>query len=139
VKFTRAVRKANVGFKSSYPVLFDKSTPFTPSIVGAKQFAWVETNSWWGLADYAAVMDYPVDADWYDIFERKQKWPHVVGLMAQSVSPSASEWVAKNVLLPVLGEGKERGSIHPVEISKRTYMYTAVNTHLFLDIPYKHG
>lgn len=140
VKWTRGIRKANVGFKSSYPVLFDEHTTFSPSVVGAKQFAWVPTNKWWGLADYAAMMGYPVDADWYEIFEHKKKWPYVIGLMAQSVSPYASEWVARNVLLPALGKRKEHGSI-PFESQPfdNCYLYNAMNNKLKLNIPYRHG
>lgn len=88
------------GFQSTKPAPIGVRELYTLSVVSGRYFIWQELNRWWGIDEYASVMDYPVGSV---VEVAEELGPHQAQvLMSKSVSPSAARFVFDNVYAPMV-------------------------------------
>lgn len=87
-------------FASSQPTMIRADAVHAPTVLSSREFAWQDSEEWWTVEEYAALMCYPVDetcavAD--ELGPREAKT-----LLSKSVSPSAALGVWQSVFEPTL-------------------------------------
>jgi hypothetical protein len=93
-------RRLTGTFASSIPTMIKAGSMHAPAVISSREFAWEDTDAWWTVEEYAALMCYPVEetcavAD--EFGPRRAKT-----MLAKSVSPSAAAGVWTEFFEPTL-------------------------------------
>ena len=88
-------------FRSMVPKIVQYNDQYALAVISRRVNVWHEDNRWWDFLEYAALMTYPLDKS-LRLLEIGKRPVDAEVLLAKSVAPAASQWVAENILLPWL-------------------------------------
>jgi len=111
------------GFQSTLPILYTDESRSSMAMVGARYYGWYEENQWWSINDYMQVMGYPQGVDYQSIETNPMRMWYVHGISGKSVSPCASEYLAKNFLIPMFDRYDTKGEVSAVPMETPGMFY----------------
>ena len=94
-------------FRSMVPKIVRYDDQCALAVVSRRAMVWEDDNRWWDFLEYAALMTYPLD-DCLRLLEITKRPVDAMVLLAKSVAPAASQWVAENILLPWLNNDQHQ-------------------------------
>lgn len=125
------------GFKATLPVLYTNQSLSSMSMIGARNYGWYEENRWWSIYEYMQVMGYPQDVDYYAIEPDVTKNWYVHGIGGKSVSPCASEYLTKNLLIPMFNRDDTKGVVSAVPMSTPGMFYFDLRVKRYTSVTWK--
>jgi site-specific DNA-cytosine methylase len=102
-------------FMSGTPMTYTPQARIAATIFGGRWFSWKEPRRFWSIAEYAALMGYPVNVDYNALWPNPKQQNMTWQVFTQSVSPDVASWVAKNVVIPLQAGWLPQGPNTPVE------------------------